>query len=154
MKPSRINQIGPPRFGIAVHALVWLANSGGVLSSAVIAGQVNSHSTFLRRVLALLTQFGIVEAREGRDGGYYLKIPADRLTLADVYIAVKSECTEVCTESDVDCGEAGKQLDYALERIMSEAEDQTITWLKRYTLADLMQGIDFGPLTNHPTCNE
>jgi Rrf2 family transcriptional repressor of oqxAB len=28
--------IGPPRFKIAVHSIVWLAKSGGVLSSVMI----------------------------------------------------------------------------------------------------------------------
>ena len=43
--------IGPPWFKIAVHSVVWLAKSGSILSSAMIASHVNSHATFLRRVM-------------------------------------------------------------------------------------------------------
>jgi Rrf2 family transcriptional regulator, repressor of oqxAB len=144
MSANRSSQIGPPRFGIAVHVLVWLAQSGGLLSSATIACQVNSHATFLRRVLALLASSGIVEAKEGRDGGYSLKIPADKLTLADVYMAVRSECTDSGERGEsMDCGEAGKQLDSVLEAIMNEAEQQTVEFLKGYTLKDLMENVDF-----------
>ncbi|WP_409341097.1 RrF2 family transcriptional regulator [Paenibacillus sp. MBLB4367] len=137
---NRVSQIGPPRFGIAVHALVWLAQSACVLSSGSIACQVNSHATFLRRVMAPLVQAGIVEAREGRDGGYLLKVQPNRLSLADVYMAVRAEPAEPA--EGVDCGEAGKKVDIALEEIMLEAERNTVTFLKKYSIADLMNRID------------
>ncbi|QGQ98928.1 Rrf2 family transcriptional regulator [Paenibacillus psychroresistens] len=141
MKMSRINQIGPARFGIAVHALIWLAQTGEVLSSVTLANQVNSHATFLRRIMALLAQFTIVDSREGRDGGYYLKIPANKLTLAEIYMAVKgSESDEEIAE---ECGEAGKQLDSNLEAVMLEVEQKTIEVLQQYTLSDLMKDVDF-----------
>ncbi|WP_245237859.1 Rrf2 family transcriptional regulator [Paenibacillus etheri] len=66
--------IGPPRFKIAVHSIVWLAKSGSILSSAMIASQVNSHATFMRRVMQSLATVGIVESKGGREGGYVLLI--------------------------------------------------------------------------------
>ncbi|MFD0694021.1 Rrf2 family transcriptional regulator [Paenibacillus sp. GCM10027628] len=133
--PNRFNQIGPPRFNIAIHILVWLAKSGCVLSSAMIAEQVNSHSTFLRRVLALLAQAGVVEAREGRDGGYTLKMRAEEITLDKVYLAVKAEAAE--SEVKSDCGKPTEELDAALEEIMKLADRQTIEYLKKYNIAEL-----------------
>jgi Rrf2 family transcriptional regulator, repressor of oqxAB len=149
MKMSKINQMGPARFGIAIHALIWLDHTGAVLSSVTIANQVNSHATFLRRVMALLAQNGIVDSREGRDGGYYLIIPADKLTLDKIYIAVKgsesegeetSDCKEASKEID---SKAGKQLDSNLEAVMHEVEQKTVEVLQQYTLSDLMKDIDF-----------
>lgn len=148
---NRSAPIGPPRFSIAVHALVWLTQSGGVLSSAMIASQVNSHATFLRRVLQTLAQAGLVEAREGRDGGYTLGRASELITLADVYLAVKSECTEEeagspCTADEA--GKAGEQLDRMLETVMGEAEMKSIEHLRQYTIADIMARIDyFAPCT-------
>jgi Rrf2 family transcriptional repressor of oqxAB len=140
MSINRSIRTGPPRFGIAVHALIWLAQSGGSLSSSTIASQVNSHATFLRRILALLVHSGIVEAKEGRDGGYFLKRCPDQITLADVFMAVKSECGE--PDMDNDCGDEGK-LDARLDVIMGEVERHTVTLLRQHTLADLMKDIDF-----------
>ncbi|WKB36134.1 Rrf2 family transcriptional regulator [Terrilactibacillus sp. S3-3] len=141
MKTNRIDQIGQPRFRIAVHALVGLSKSGGCLSSAIIASQVNSHATFLRRVLSVLNGAGIVDAKEGRDGGYSLKVPEDKLTLADIYTAIK--CDERDPEpEDLDCGEAGRQLDVNLERIMNRAEEQMVEFLRQFTLADVMANLD------------
>ncbi|MFB5282396.1 MULTISPECIES: Rrf2 family transcriptional regulator [Peribacillus] len=141
MSGNRNQQIGPPRFAIAIHSLVWLAQSGRILTSAKIASQVNSHATFLRRVLAQLAAAGIVDTKEGRDGGYSLKVPADELTLGDVYEAVRPECL-ICSDTP-ECGEIGKQLDHALEELLNEAEFEMINKLKKYTLEQFMENIDF-----------
>ncbi|MGE7604607.1 Rrf2 family transcriptional regulator [Peribacillus sp. NPDC097675] len=138
---TKNNKIGPARFSIAIHSLVWLAQSGELLTSSVIASKVDSHATFLRRVMAQLAVAGIVETKEGREGGYSLNIPADVLTLADVYLAVRPECLDSLVTSE--CGEVGKQLDHALEEIMIEAEQETLKLLKGYTLEQFMYKIDF-----------
>jgi Rrf2 family transcriptional repressor of oqxAB len=143
MKLNRVNQIGPARFGIAVHVLIYLAFTGKVLSSVTIANQVNSHATFVRRVLALLAQAGIVDSREGRDGGYFLIIPADKLTIADIFIAVKQdECNEGKEES-LECSVAKKQLDDNLKELMTEVDVKTVEVLKQYTLSYLMRDMSF-----------
>lgn len=138
---NRATAIGPPRFGVAVHAIVGLSQRGGVLSSSAIASQVNSHATFLRRVLQNLAYAGLVEAREGRDGGYILGKSSCHITLADIYLAVKAECpTE--TETLTECGEKGKQLDDVLETIFVDVEQQTIEYLRQFTIADIMAKVD------------
>lgn len=79
------------RFAMAVHALAILAESEQGYPSAYIAGSVNTHAVFVRRVLRALLRAGIVEAHEGRNGGYRLARPASRITLAEVYRAVEPE---------------------------------------------------------------
>lgn len=132
--------IGPPRFKIAVHSIVWLAKSGSLLSSAMIANQVKSHATFMRRVMQALAIAGIVESKGGREGGYILRKSADHITLGEIYTAVNG-CTE--PEYDVNCGEAGEQLDAELEKILLEAEQRTIDYLRQYTISDVMERVDF-----------
>jgi Rrf2 family transcriptional repressor of oqxAB len=133
--------IGPPRFKIAVHSIVWLAKSGSILSSAMIANQVDSHATFMRRVMQALATAGIVESRGGRDGGYLLRKPADQITLGEVYSAVSTASAD--SDFDVDCGEAGEQLDAELEKILSQAQQQAIDYLCQYTIADVMNRVEF-----------
>ncbi|SFL21938.1 transcriptional regulator, BadM/Rrf2 family [Paenibacillus sp. 1_12] len=132
--------IGPPRFKIAVHSIVWLAKSGCILSSAMIANQVKSHATFMRRVMQALAIAGIVESKGGREGGYILRKSAEDITLGEIYKAVNG-CTE--QELDVHCGEAAEQLDVELEKILHEAEQQTIDYLRQFTIADVMSRVDF-----------
>ncbi|NIK80442.1 Rrf2 family protein [Paenibacillus castaneae] len=133
--------IGPPRFKIAVHSIVWLAKSGCILSSAMIADQVDSHATFMRRVLQALAVSGIVESKGGREGGYTLRKCPDHITLGEVYFAVRTASAEC--EVEVECGEAGHLLDREIEKILHEAEQQTIDYLRQFTIADVMNRIDF-----------
>jgi Rrf2 family transcriptional regulator, repressor of oqxAB len=74
---------------MAAHALAVLAQSRDGYPSAYVASSVNTHAVFLRRILGDLVAAGLVEAREGRTGGYRLARPAERITLADVYRAVE-----------------------------------------------------------------
>ena len=141
MSTANRGVIGPPRFKIAVHSIVWLAKSGSILSSAMIACQVHSHATFMRRVLQSLTTAGIVESKGGRDGGYILRKPADQITLGEIYTAVSTGSDEPGFD-DV-CGEAGEQLDTELDKILYEAEQRTIDYLRQYTIADVMNRVQF-----------
>ncbi|MHA6481026.1 RrF2 family transcriptional regulator [Paenibacillus sp. strain BS8-2] len=138
---SRGVHIGPPRFKIAVHSVVWLAKSGSMLSSAMIASQVDSHATFMRRVMQSLNNAGIVESKGGREGGYFLKKSAIEITLGDIYEAISIVPPEA--NVDVDCGEAGQQLDVELEKILHEAELQTIEYLRNYTIAQVMDRVQY-----------
>ena len=76
------------RFALSVHALVLLAKSPAPATSAVLAGSVNTHATCLRKLLSALAQAGLVEAFEGREGGYRLTRSAADISLAEVYLAV------------------------------------------------------------------
>jgi Rrf2 family transcriptional repressor of oqxAB len=147
-------RIGPPRFGIAVQALICLAQSDKGMSSAAIAKKVNSHATFLRRVLIQLVQIGIVEAKEGRDGGYLLRRDPEQITLADILLALNSAYGEA--EKNIDCGsdccvtedringDVGLQeLETRLHDIMDDIQMQTIMLLKQHTLAEVMRDIQF-----------
>lgn len=140
---SRGVHIGPPRLKIAIHAIVWLAKSGSMLSSAMIASQVDSHATFMRRVMQSLNNAGIVESKGGRDGGYFLRKSSTEITLGDIYEAINTFSNEAEVEVDVDCGEAGEQLDVELEKILQEAELKTIEYLRNYTVAQLMDRVQF-----------
>ncbi|MBA9026228.1 MULTISPECIES: RrF2 family transcriptional regulator [Bacillaceae] len=140
MTDYKLSQIGPPRFALAVHALFLLAKSNTLQSSSSIAQQVNSHATFLRRVLALLCVSGIVKAKEGRDGGYGLLIPASKLTLADIYMAVRPECL-ICSKEEPECDDTGKRLAQLLEEILSDAEQETVKYLRTITLDEIMDKI-------------
>jgi Rrf2 family protein len=74
---------------MAAHALAVLAQSRDGYASAYVAASVNTHAVFLRRILGDLVAAGLVEAREGRAGGYRLARPPGRITLAEVYRAVE-----------------------------------------------------------------
>ncbi|MBD2847099.1 Rrf2 family transcriptional regulator [Paenibacillus sp. IB182496] len=138
---------GPPHFKIAVHTLAWLARSACTVSSSVLAAHVDTHPTFMRRMLQSLAGAGIVESKGGRDGGYRLRTGPSALTLGDIYAAVSNACTAAAADAQTPssgqhltaaCAAAGQKLDEQLEAILHEAQQQTIRYLHTLTLEAVM----------------
>ena len=146
MSPGiRTAGIAPPRFNVAVQILVRLAGAGGVCPSAEIASQVQGHATFLRRVLAPLVQAGIVEAREGRVGGYSLARPAEKISLADVYVALKAGAAlpdQAEHEDEPGHSGRGERLRSLLGEVLARAEEQVLGFLNKVTIADLARQLE------------
>jgi Rrf2 family transcriptional regulator, repressor of oqxAB len=82
--PPRGMPVNPGWYAVAVQALVVLCRTNEVCPSAMLAEQVGTHAVFIRRVLAQLVRAGLVEAREGRVGGYHLVHPPDQVLLGDI----------------------------------------------------------------------
>lgn len=130
------NPVEARRFSIAVQALVVMAGADGTCSSMTIASGVEAHAAYLRRVLAQLVHAGIVEAYEGRTGGYRLARPARRITLADVFRAVKlagpaDECSAYIG--------VPQRVQAALDDIGAEAEQRVLSVLQAHTLASVIE---------------
>ena len=58
-------------FTISVHALVLLNRKQTTVSSEVIAENVCTNPARIRKVMARLKKAGLVETKEGLDGGYH-----------------------------------------------------------------------------------
>ncbi len=145
---SSKNPIAAGWFQIAVQALIVIAGSAKPCSSASIAQDVAAHAVFLRRVLAQLVRAQILEAREGRTGGYRLARPAGQITLAEVYAAV---CLAGPAD-DLTPGACPTQpavlagVEAALAEVGEEVEKQVLAVLQNYTLAFVLARVA-GPQT-------
>lgn len=142
--PSFGSPVNPAWFAAAVQALIFLDHAGDeVCPSGAIADQLRAHAVFLRRVLATLVRAGIVEAREGREGGYRLARSASTVTLADVYRAIKSAAADDLATQDTPRGPmlpAGTVL--ALGAVLDETEASVLSILARHTVAELAARAD------------
>jgi len=70
----------------AVRAAVQLAaaeGSGPVKGDEIAAAQ-DIPINFLENILSLLRNAGFVHSRRGADGGYWLALPADQITVAEI----------------------------------------------------------------------
>ncbi len=78
------------RTSVAIHALTKLAERGGqTRPSAEIAESLASNPVLVRRILGQLRDAGLVEATEGRHGGWTLARSPSTITLADAYRAME-----------------------------------------------------------------
>jgi DNA-binding IscR family transcriptional regulator len=77
------------QFAIATHILVALAFCGEQgANSARLADSVNTGVTFIRKSVSALAKAGLVKTTRGRHGTTRLAVPATRITLRDVSLAL------------------------------------------------------------------
>ena len=117
-------------FNLAVHALVCLSHSGRSLSSEALAENICTNPTRVRRVMAGLKKAGMVETREGLDGGYRLTADPASLTLRQVAEAVNTRFV------DRDCaicsGMAG-----VMDTLYRNMNEQCAAYLSHITITDI-----------------
>lgn len=125
-------------FGMALQALIVLSDQKGHCPSGRIAEQIDSQSAFLRKILTHLVKANLIQAKEGRDGGYSLvKEPRD-ITLAEVYDAINANPFT----KDFICVESKECLASTTKDVLSDLRDEMESWiidgLKTKTVADLL----------------
>lgn len=126
-------------FNLALHALVCLSHSGRSLSSEALAENICTNPARVRRVMAGLKRAGMVETREGPDGGYRLTADPATLTLRQVAEAVEAhfvDCAWRSGDIDRECaicsGMAG-----VMEALYRQLNEKCAAYLERITVADI-----------------
>ncbi|MDV7767594.1 Rrf2 family transcriptional regulator [Peribacillus sp. CSMR9] len=125
-------------FSLAVQALLVLADQDGLCNSAKLADKLDSESGFLRKILSNLVKAGLIQAKEGRDGGYSLAKNPEQIILADIYAAIKSEpfSKGFLDVNDKKCFHPSSR--DALCGLKNEMESWIIQGLEQKTIADLL----------------
>jgi Rrf2 family protein len=84
----------------AVRATVELAVAGeGPLKGERISQAQEIPLKFLENILGELKHAGLVRSQRGTEGGYWLAVPADEITIADIIRAVEGPLASVRGES-------------------------------------------------------
>jgi Rrf2 family protein len=127
-------------FPVAVHALALLSTSEDGYSSAYIASSVNTHSVFLRRVLAKLVKNGLLETKEGGGGGYRLLKPANQLTLSEVYKSLEGNSFISVSPAEPNEGcPVGSGIRPAFQEVIDDVDNLVLQKLENITIADVAE---------------
>ncbi|CAM3675425.1 Rrf2 family transcriptional regulator [Cohnella lubricantis] len=143
MRNDRCGTATPRWFGYALQSLVYLAHraeNDSRCPSGEIADKCSTEATLMRRILARLARANIVEAREGRDGGYYLRKSPETITLAEVYRAL--EMIDPLGVGLMDTAEGcmlGMGMKSVFTDITKETEQLMMAVLEKRTVADLVR---------------
>ncbi|WP_036717426.1 RrF2 family transcriptional regulator [Paenibacillus harenae] len=131
----------PKWFGYALQSLVFMSGYRNErCASNEIAGNVCGEPTLMRRILSRLVKAGIVEAREGRDGGYALSRAPEDITFADVYRAIQMvEPLYAGLLGTTKNGPFAEEARKMFTKVISESEDQLMRVLERHTIAELIE---------------
>lgn len=76
-------------FSVAVHALVFLNHKGTTLSSEELAKNVCTNPARIRKVMAKLKRAGLIDTKEGVDGGYHFVLDPSSVTLRQICEALE-----------------------------------------------------------------
>ncbi len=123
----------------AVRALTELAAAGdGPVKGQDIALRQGVSVNFLENILSDLRRAGLVGSQRGSVGGYWLAVPADAITIADVIRTVEGPLADVR-------GEALEDLDYsgpaeALREVWVATRSSLRSVLEAVTIADVANG--------------
>jgi Rrf2 family protein len=123
----------------AVRALVELAAAGeGPVKGEAIAAAQDIPLRFTENILADLRRAGIVASQRGAVGGYWLKAPAETITVADVIRYVEGPLADVRGEPPEDVAYAGAAA--ALQDVWIATRATLRSVLETVTIADIAGG--------------
>jgi Rrf2 family protein len=126
-----------------VHVLAVLAyKEGEAVTSALLAGSVNTNPVVIRRLLLLLQTAGFISTRKGAGAGSRLNRAPGRITLAEVYQAVETEepFASHSRRPNQSCP-VGNCIQAALEKVFASAEAALQQELAKTTLADILVSV-------------
>ena len=123
----------------AVRAAVELAAAGeGPVKGERLATAQDIPLQFLEHILLELKHNGIVRARRGAQGGYWLARPADEVSVADIVRAVEGPIAHVQSSPPEDIEYRGNAKH--LQEVWIAVRASLRTVLEHVTLADLVSG--------------
>jgi Rrf2 family protein len=129
------------QFQIAIHILTLLDQAGDeLLSSEYIAGSININPALVRKEIRNLRNYGLINSKEGKTGGYSLAKASAKIVLADVYKAVKSHPAlgQAKNLPNPACA-VGRQINQHLDDLAADVDTAIIGKLTKITLADFSQ---------------
>lgn len=129
------------RFSIAVHTLLCIAyfSPETKVTSAFVAASVNANPVVIRRAFGQLKDGGLIKVEKGV-GGASLALPAQEVTLLDVFRATESVEGDLFgfhAHPNEDCP-VGRNVHAVLDEELAAAQAALEGRLAQTTLADLL----------------
>jgi Rrf2 family protein len=131
------------QFSIAVHLMTALAYSRErEMTSAGLAGSINTSPSFVRRILAKLSNAGLVETATGKNGACWLARRPRDISLLEVYQAVEApkvfalHSYDVHKPCPVSC-----HIKSALTRVLHRTQASMEASLGKVTLASVLSDL-------------
>ncbi len=122
----------------AAAELARAAQEGGPLKGEVISEEQGIPRKFLENILLDLKHAGIVRTQRGASGGYWLTLPPEEITVADVIRAVEGPLANVR-------GQWSETVEYtgaasSMQEVWIAVRANLRAVLEKVTLADVVSG--------------
>ena len=131
------------KFSVALHILTMISESHEVLSSQALAESVGTNASYIRKVIALLKNAGLISSSQGRSGYQLTKSPKD-ITLLEIYFATQEvahiRLFQIHQHANRECP-VGKNIEGAMAPIFSSVEQDLEKQLSQQTLEDVIDNL-------------
>ena len=131
------------KFSVALHILTMISESKDTLSSQALATSVGTNASYIRKVIALLKNAGLIQSHQGKTGYQLSKSPKD-ITLLNIYFATQEvshiSLFPVHPNSNPDCP-VGKHIQAAVSPLFASAEAQLEKELDHQTLEKVINNL-------------
>lgn len=131
------------RFAMAVHVLAVLAyKEGDRVTSACLAGSVNTNPVIIRRLLLSLQKARLVETCKGAGAGSRLSRSPGRINMAEIYRSVEdAESFSTPARKPSAACPVGHCIQESLDRVFASAQSALERDLAKTTLADVLNAV-------------
>ena len=131
------------KFSVALHTLTMISEGKDILSSQALAESVGTNASYIRKVIALLKNTGLITSHQGKTGYQLSKSPKE-VTLLEIYFATQEvshiSLFPVHQNSNPDCP-VGKHIQAAVSPLFASAEAQLEKELAQQTLEDVINNL-------------
>lgn len=127
------------RLFLAFHTLSHMASDPDRMrTSADIADHAGTNPVVVRRVLGKLREAGLLTSEKGHAGGWKLARSPDRVTLADVYLALDERLVSGDDQNDEPshCS-VEKGLQTRVAKVLEEIEQSLVKSLSETSITDI-----------------
>ena len=132
------------RFATNIHIMTLLAKEPEkFLTSEWIAGSININPVIVRKELIILKKFGLIESRQGKDGGARILKNAVEISITEIYEVVRN--SEILGKKNLNPNPkctVGKYINKNLNVLFSETENVVQQFLMNKKLSDFMNQFD------------
>lgn len=128
---------------MAVHVLAVLAyKEGDRVTSAFLAGSVNTNPVIIRRLLLSLQKARLIDTCKGAGAGSRLSRSPRRINMAEIYRSVEdSESFAKPARKPSDACPVGHCIRETLEKVFASAQGAMERDLEKTTLADVIAAV-------------
>lgn len=131
------------KFSVAIHILTMISESKEILSSQALGESVGTNASYIRKVIALLKNAGLIQSHQGRTGYQLSKKPAE-ISLKEIYFATQDidsiSLFPIHQNVNRDCP-VGKHIEGAMTPIFSNVEKYLEQELSNKTLDDVIENL-------------
>lgn len=131
------------KFSVALHILTMISERSDVMTSQALAESVGTNASYIRKVIALLKNAGLITSHQGRSGYQLSKSPKD-ISLLEIYLATQEvehiRLFQIHQNANLTCP-VGKHIAGAVSPIFASVEKQLEEDLAQQSLDNVIENL-------------